>query len=107
VRPATSTFLKPQFDNSSLKSFAPDDRLDDVLDPAVNGQHPSRALDECNRVDPLEAADLEHRAVPKREAPGVFELMARPRVVRAEDIHTVAASLLAMLRRETAGIVIG
>ena len=37
----------------------------------------------------------------------VFELMARPRVVRAEDIHTVAASLIAMLRRETAGIVIG
>jgi hypothetical protein len=29
------------------------------------------------------------------------------RVVRAEDIHTVAASLIAMLRRETAGIVIG
>jgi hypothetical protein len=26
---------------------------------------------------------------------------------RAEDIHTVAASLIAMLRRETAGIVIG
>src|SRR5207249_6081580 len=35
---------------------------------------------------------------------GVFELMARLRVVRAEDIHTVAASLIAMLRRETAGI---
>src|SRR5437667_11673566 len=30
--------------------------------------------------------------------------MARLRVVRAEDIHTVAASLIAMLRRETAGI---
>jgi aspartate dehydrogenase len=42
-----------------------------------------------------------------RSRAGVFELMARPRVVRAEDIHTVAASLLAMLRRETAGIVIG
>jgi hypothetical protein len=38
---------------------------------------------------------------------GVFELMARPRFVRAEDIHTVAASLVAMLRHETAGIVIG
>ena len=38
---------------------------------------------------------------------GVFELIARPRVVRAEDVHTVAASLIAMLRRETAGIVIG
>jgi aspartate dehydrogenase len=42
-----------------------------------------------------------------RSRAGVFELIARPRVVRAEDIHTVASSLLAMLRRETAGIVIG
>jgi aspartate dehydrogenase len=42
-----------------------------------------------------------------RSRAGVFELMSRPRVVRAEDIHTVAASLIAMLRRETAGIVIG
>ena len=42
-----------------------------------------------------------------RSRAGVFELMARPRVVRADDIHTVAASLIAMLRRETAGIVIG
>ena len=42
-----------------------------------------------------------------RSRAGVFELIARPRVVRAEDIHTVAASLIAMLRRETAGIVIG
>ena len=42
-----------------------------------------------------------------RSRVGVFELMAKPRVVRAEDIHTVAASLLAMLRRETTGIVIG
>ena len=42
-----------------------------------------------------------------RSRAGVFELVARPRVVRAEDIHTVASSLLAMLRRETAGIVIG
>ena len=38
---------------------------------------------------------------------GVFELTAKPRVVPAEDIHTVAASLIAMLRRETAGIVVG
>jgi aspartate dehydrogenase len=42
-----------------------------------------------------------------RSRAGVFELTARPRVVRAEDIHTVAASLIAMLRREMAGIVIG
>ena len=42
-----------------------------------------------------------------RSRVGVFELMARPRVVRAEDIHMVAASLIAMLSRETAGIVIG
>ena len=42
-----------------------------------------------------------------RSRAGVFELMARPRVVPAEDIHTVAASLIAMLRRETTGIVIG
>jgi aspartate dehydrogenase len=42
-----------------------------------------------------------------RSQTGVFELMARPRVVRAEDIHTVAASLIAMLRRENAGIVVG
>src|SRR5262249_62397465 len=42
-----------------------------------------------------------------RSRAGVFELMARPRVVRAEDVHTVASSLIAMLRRETSGIVIG
>jgi aspartate dehydrogenase len=42
-----------------------------------------------------------------RSRAGVFELMSRPRVVRAEDVHTVAASLIAMLRRETKGIVIG
>ena len=34
-------------------------------------------------------------------------MTAKPRVVPAEDIHTVAASLIAMLRRETAGIVVG
>jgi hypothetical protein len=38
---------------------------------------------------------------------GVFELMSRPRVVRAEDVHPVAASLIEMPRRETTGIVIG
>jgi aspartate dehydrogenase len=42
-----------------------------------------------------------------RSRAGVFELMARPRVVRAQDIHTVAASLIAMLRRESSGIVVG
>ena len=42
-----------------------------------------------------------------RSRAGVFELMSRPRVVRAEDIHPVAASLIAMLRRGTGGIVIG
>jgi aspartate dehydrogenase len=42
-----------------------------------------------------------------RSRAGVFELTARPRVVPAEDIHTVAASLIAMLRREAAGIVVG
>ncbi len=42
-----------------------------------------------------------------RSRAGVFELTARPRVVPAEDIHTVAASRTAMLRRETAGILVG
>ena len=42
-----------------------------------------------------------------RSRAGVFELTARPRVVPAEDIHTVASSLIAMLRRETTGIVVG
>jgi aspartate dehydrogenase len=42
-----------------------------------------------------------------RSRAGVFELTAKPRVVRAEDIHTVAASLIAMLRHEAAGIVVG
>jgi len=42
-----------------------------------------------------------------RSRTGLFELIARPRVVAAEDIHTVAASLIAMLRRETTGIVVG
>jgi len=42
-----------------------------------------------------------------RSRAGVFELISRPRVVRAEDIHTVAARLIAMLRRETTGIVVG
>ena len=38
---------------------------------------------------------------------GTFSVTAKPRVVPAEDIHTVAASLVAMLRRETTGIVVG
>jgi aspartate dehydrogenase len=42
-----------------------------------------------------------------RSRAGVFEVTARPRVVPAEDVHTVAASLVAMLRREITGIVIG
>jgi hypothetical protein len=42
-----------------------------------------------------------------RSRAGVFELTAKPRVVPAEDIHTVASSLIAMLRREMAGIVVG
>ncbi len=42
-----------------------------------------------------------------RSRAGVFELTARPRVVPAEDIHMAAASVIAMLRRETAGIVVG
>jgi aspartate dehydrogenase len=42
-----------------------------------------------------------------RSRAGVFELTAKPRVVPAQDIHTVAASLIAMLRRETAGILVG
>ena len=42
-----------------------------------------------------------------RSRAGVFELMSRPRVVRAEDIHTVAASLIATFRGTPAGIVIG
>jgi aspartate dehydrogenase len=42
-----------------------------------------------------------------RSRAGVFELTARPRVVPVEDIHMVAASLIAMLRREASGIVVG
>ena len=42
-----------------------------------------------------------------RSRAGGFELTARPRVVPAEDIHTVAASLIAMLCHETTGIVVG
>jgi hypothetical protein len=42
-----------------------------------------------------------------RARTGVFELTDRPRVVPAEDVQTVAASRIAMLRRETAGIVVG
>lgn len=38
---------------------------------------------------------------------GTLAVTAKPRVVAAEDIHTVAASLVAMLRRETTGILVG
>jgi aspartate dehydrogenase len=39
-----------------------------------------------------------------RSPAGVFEVTSRPRVVRAEDIHAVAASLIAVLRGTAAGI---
>ena len=39
-----------------------------------------------------------------RSPAGVFEVTARPRVVRTEDIHAVAASLIAMLRGAARGI---
>jgi aspartate dehydrogenase len=42
-----------------------------------------------------------------RSRAGIFAVTANPRVIPAEDIHTVAASLVAMLRRETTGIVVG
>ena len=42
-----------------------------------------------------------------RSRAGIFAVTASPRVIPAEDIHTVAASLVAMLRRETTGIVVG
>jgi aspartate dehydrogenase len=38
---------------------------------------------------------------------GIFAVTAKPRVVPADDVHTVAASLIAMLRRESTGIVVG
>src|SRR5262249_31101149 len=38
-----------------------------------------------------------------RSRAGIFELISRPRAVPAEDIHTVSASLIAMLRREAVG----
>jgi len=38
---------------------------------------------------------------------GILTVTSKPRVVAAEDIHTAAASLTAMLRRETTGIVVG
>ncbi len=41
-----------------------------------------------------------------RSRAGVFELTSRPRVVPAEDIHTVAASLVAMLRGHAMGILV-
>ena len=42
-----------------------------------------------------------------RSRAGIFELISRPRAVPAEDIHTVSASLIAMLRREAVGILVG
>ena len=42
-----------------------------------------------------------------RSRAGVFELTAKPRVAPAEDVHMAASSVIAMLRREAAGIVIG
>jgi aspartate dehydrogenase len=42
-----------------------------------------------------------------RSRAGIFAVTAKPRVIPAEDIHTVAASLVAMLRHETTGIVVG
>lgn len=41
-----------------------------------------------------------------RSPAGVFEVTAKPRVVPAEDVHAVAASLIAMLRGITAGIAV-
>jgi aspartate dehydrogenase len=41
-----------------------------------------------------------------RSPAGVFEVMAKPRVAPAEDVHAVAASLIAMLRGTTAGIAV-
>jgi len=42
-----------------------------------------------------------------RSRAGVFELTAKPRVAPAEDVHMAASSVIAMLRREATGIVIG
>jgi len=41
-----------------------------------------------------------------RSPAGTFELTARPRVAPAEDVHAVAASLIAMLRGTAAGIAV-
>ena len=41
-----------------------------------------------------------------RSPAGVFEVTAKPRVVPAEDIHAVAASLIAMLRGTATGIAV-
>jgi aspartate dehydrogenase len=41
-----------------------------------------------------------------RSPAGIFEVTAKPRVAPAEDVHAVAASLIAMLRGTTAGIAV-
>ncbi len=38
---------------------------------------------------------------------GTFELISRPRIVPAEDIHTAAASVIALLREDRTGVVVG
>ena len=38
---------------------------------------------------------------------GTFEFLSRPRVVPAEDIHAAAASVIALLREDKTGIVVG
>src|ERR687891_1525076 len=74
---------------------ASDDRLDDVLDAAVDRRHAGGPLGERDRVDALEAADLEDGASLERPAtvelhdPGIgnrlrdVPLVARPRVAEA------------------------
>ena len=47
---------------------AADDGLHDVLDPSVDRGHPGRAIAQRDRVDALEAADLEDVAVAQAEA---------------------------------------
>ena len=47
---------------------AADDRLDDVLDPPVDRRHAVRAVTQRDRVDALEAADLQDVAPAEAEA---------------------------------------
>ena len=51
-----------------VEQRAADDRLDDVLDSGVDGRHLLREPAERDRVDALEAADLEHVLVGEVEA---------------------------------------